>query len=146
MNRTTIPTVFGLAMLCLVGAGTLAVAASPVASAPAIAAEPSAVGPQWADEGRGRVGPRGHAHGRVADGPVRSAARQLRMLERLYRINGRGNEIPALYKDVLTRTQNPQLRTFAYGRLAHAELQPAHPELAIESLRKSVDESLKRVH
>lgn len=142
-----IPALLSLALLCASGAGTVLAAVNPVEHLPSAANEQASTpGPQWNDDRGGRFGRRGHARDRSNDDPVRVAARQLRLLERLYRVNGRGSEIPALYQDVLAHTQNPMLRTFAYGRLARSELRPAHPEQAIESLRKSVDESLQRVH
>src|SRR5579885_3175475 len=42
---------------------------------------------------------------------VRAAVRDLRALDRLYYLSGRGKELPALYQDLLAKTRNPQLRS-----------------------------------
>ena len=93
---------------------------------------------------------RGQRHGRPGfagrqAGPVAATMRDLRALERLYLLDGRGKDIEGLYRDVLARTQNPAIRQFAYGRIARNELKPADAGKAITTLRQSLDENLKRL-
>lgn len=66
----------------------------------------------------------------------------LHALERLYLASGRAKELPALYNDVLAKTQDPQVRTYVYHHLARAQAAPANPDQAIATLRKSLDENL----
>lgn len=77
--------------------------------------------------------------------PVGATLRNLRELERLYLIDGRAQEIPALYRDVLARTQNPAVREFAFRRIARNELKPGDADKAIATLRQSLDENLQRL-
>ncbi|TDR48551.1 hypothetical protein DFR29_101171 [Tahibacter aquaticus] len=101
-------------------------------------------GPQAAPH-RGQRHGRGNFAGRQGGGPVAMAMRDLRALERLYLLDGRGKDIEGLYRDVLARTQNPAIRQFAYGRIARNELKPADAGKAITTLRQSLDENLKRL-
>lgn len=75
---------------------------------------------------------------------VRASVMDLRAIDRLYAAAGRTKELPAFYRDVLVRTQNPMLRNFIYLRLARLQSAPAQPEAAIATLRQSLDENLKR--
>ena len=75
-------------------------------------------------------------------GPHTGAAADLHALERLYQDAGRSKELPALYNDVLARTQDPMLRTYVYHRLARLQMQPANVDQAAATLRKSLDENL----
>jgi hypothetical protein len=92
------------------------------------------------DHGRGQHGGWGH-HGR---GGMRNAGviGDLRALERVYVMNGRTKELPALYNEVLAKSQNPMVREYAYRHLARAQMQPQNVDAAIATLRKSLDESL----
>jgi hypothetical protein len=135
-----------LALAALLAAGSgLALSSLPSAQA---AAEPAAA----ATHESPRAGERGMRHGRRggafaarAAGPVQSTIRDLRALERLYYIDGRGKDVEGLYRDVLAKTQNPAVRQFAYGRIARNELRPASTGEAIATLRQSLDENLKRL-
>ena len=91
------------------------------------------------DHGRGDRGGWGH-HGRG----MRNAGviGDLRALERLYVMNGRAKELPALYNEVLAKSQNPMVRDYAYRHLARAQMQPQNVDAAIATMRKSLDESL----
>lgn len=101
-------------------------------------------GPKWGhggdrDHGRGEHGGWGHGHGGPEDGGVIG---DLRSLERLYVTTGRQKELPALYNDVLAKSQNPRVRDYAYRHLARAQMQPQNVDAAIATLRKSLDENL----
>ncbi|MGE7138030.1 hypothetical protein ACQKIE_10425 [Luteibacter sp. NPDC031894] len=92
------------------------------------------------DHGHGQHGGWGQ-HGR---GGMRNAGviGDLRALERVYVMNGRAKELPALYNEVLAKSQNPMVRDYAYRHLARAQMQPQNVDAAIATLRKSLDESL----
>jgi len=66
-------------------------------------------------------------------------------LERLYILDGRAKDVPALYQDLLTRTQNAQLRSFAYARIAKQQARPANPTQVIATVKQALDENLSRV-
>lgn len=92
--------------------------------------------PGWDhDHDRGMRGDR-------AAGPAGQVIETLRQIEHLYRMDGKTRDIQALYENVLTRTQNPMVRRFAYKRLARAQMKPTGTRQAIATLRKSLDESL----
>nr|WP_063573407.1 hypothetical protein [Luteibacter rhizovicinus] len=50
--------------------------------------------------------------------------------------------MPALYNEVLAKSQNPRVRDYAYRHLARAQMQPTNVDAAISTLRKSLDENL----
>lgn len=134
-----------LAALLVAGSG-IALFSLPEAQAAAEAT----TGPAAQESPRGgergmRHGRRGGAFAARTGGPVQSTIRDLRALERLYLVDGRAKDIEGLYRDVLTRTQNPAVRQFAYGRIARNELRPANTGEAIATLRQSLDENLKRL-
>lgn len=79
---------------------------------------------------------------RMEHGPGMGAMADLHSLERLYREAGREKELAGIYNDVLARSQNPHLRTYAYHRLARLQAQPANLDQAIATLRKSLAENL----
>ena len=103
-------------------------------------------GPKWGhggDHDRGdRDGDRGgwghHGRGPEDDGVIGD----LRSLERIYVMAGRSKDLPALYNEVLAKSQNPRVRNYVYEHLARAQLQPSNPDAAIATLRKSLDENL----
>lgn len=137
-------------ILALAGSTVLAVAAVAVHQSSAQAATPSATASAATADGGAR-GPRGWLRGRgerleaLRSSPVFQTVRNLRELERLYLIDGRAQEIPALYRDVLQKTENPMVRQFAYQRIALNELRPDDVDKSIATLRQSLDESLKRL-
>ncbi|MBB3225733.1 hypothetical protein FHW69_000323 [Luteibacter sp. Sphag1AF] len=94
-------------------------------------------GGQHGDRG-GQHGWGGH-HGMREQGGVIG---DLRGLERLYIMQGRAKELPALYNEVLAKSQNPRVRDYAYSHLARAQMQPGNADAAIATLRKSLDENL----
>lgn len=129
--------------LLIAGTAALAIAqdAAPNAPAPAPKAAPKAApmmgnGPQ---PGRGNDGFRG---GPGFGGPSSPVIDDLRALEHLYMVSGRTKELPALYNEVLSKSQDPRVRTYAYHQLARVQSAPANPDQAIATLRKSLDENL----
>lgn len=75
-------------------------------------------------------------------GPVFAAIADLKGIQRLYMLQGRRKEIADLYRYVLSKTQNPILRNYAYRHLARAELQVTNADQAIATLRQNLDENL----
>ncbi|PTR28631.1 hypothetical protein C8J98_108213 [Luteibacter sp. OK325] len=88
------------------------------------------------DHGRGEWA--GHGRGKEQGGVIGD----LHSLERLYVLTGRSKELPALYNEVLAKSQNPRVRDYAYRHLARVQMQPANVDTAISTLRKSLDENL----
>jgi hypothetical protein len=87
----------------------------------------------------------GHHHGK-GHLEARAAIHDLREIKHLYLEAGRANQLPALYQDVLTKTQDPFVRNYTYQQLARAELRPADPDKAIATLRTSLNENLTRLN
>lgn len=147
MQRKTL--LASAATLLLAGSAAFAFAqdASPKApNAPAAQSAQSAQahdhqGMKWnrGDRERGQHGGWGHGRGGMRDAGVIG---NLRALERLYVMNGRTKELPALYNEVLAKSQNPRVREYAYRHLARAQMQPQNVDAAIATLRKGLDESL----
>lgn len=77
---------------------------------------------------------------------ARAAIHDLREIKHLYMETGRANQLPALYQDTLSKTQDPFVRNYAYQQLARAELRPADPDKAIATLRTSLNENLTRLN
>jgi hypothetical protein len=75
-------------------------------------------------------------------GPESPVIGDLNALERLYRESGRSKELPALYDEVLAKSQDPRVRTYVYHQLARLQAAPANTDQAIATLRKSLDENL----
>ncbi|AIF47216.1 hypothetical protein [Dyella japonica] len=97
-------------------------------------------GPDFAGPGPGFGRP---GFGRMGfDGPESPVIGDLRALEHLYREGGRSKELPALYNDVLSKSQDPRVRTYVYHQLARLQSAPASTDQAIATLRKSLDENL----
>lgn len=68
----------------------------------------------------------------------------LRGLERLYLRAGRSKDLAALYREVLTKSQDPRVRDYVYRHLARLQAQPANYDQAIATLRQGLDENLTR--
>ena len=79
---------------------------------------------------------------RMEHGPGMGAMADLHALERLYRTAGREKELAGIYNEVLGKSQDPHLRTYAYHHLARLQAQPANVDQAIATLRKSLSENL----
>lgn len=145
MERKTL--IASAASLLLAGSAAFAFAQDAAPQAPAAPAARSAPaapdqGPKW---GHGPAGAQGHGgwghHGR--GGMERGGViGDIRGLERLYIQSGRQKELPALYNEVLAKSQNPRVRDYAYRHLARAQMQPQNVDAAIATMRKSLDESL----
>jgi hypothetical protein len=140
-------------ILALAGSAALAIAAVVAHPSSALAAAPAGTSDNStaqaaADSTPGRGG---HRKGRgerlvaLKNNPVFQTIRNLRELERLYLVDGRAQDIPALYREVLAKTQNPAVRQFAYNRIARNELKPGDVDQAIATLRQGLDESLQRL-
>lgn len=140
-------------ILALAGSTALAIAAfvmhPPSALAATNAGTPADSTAQAAsDPAPGRSGHhrgRGERLAALKGNPVFQTMRTLRELERLYLIDGRAQDIPALYREVLAKTENPAVRQFVYRRVARNELKPGDVDQAITTLRRSLDESLQRL-
>jgi hypothetical protein len=135
-------------ILALAGSTVLAIAAVAAHQSAAHAATPAATTATTAADTPARQGwhrGRGERLAALRNNPVFQTVRNLHELERLYLIDGRAQEIPALYRDVLSRTENPVVRQFAYQRIARNELKPGDVDKSIATLRLSLDESLKRL-
>ncbi len=76
--------------------------------------------------------------------PTRAALMDLRAIEKLYYVEGRGKDLPAFYDEILGKTNNPRLRNYIYMRKARLQMVPANTDKAIATLRQSLDENLKR--
>jgi len=149
MQRKTLLT-SALVLLVVAGGGyAIAQDAAPKsAPAPAAKAMPAPRGPQtghgdtpgFTGDGPGFDRP---GFGRPGfDGPGSPVIEDLQALEHLYRESGRSKDLQALYNDVLSKTQDPRVRTYVYHHLARLQSAPANTEQAIATLRKSLDENL----
>jgi predicted negative regulator of RcsB-dependent stress response len=110
--------------------------ASPAQPAPATKVQPAPrhAGAPMDHAMHRRFMERGHGMG--------GAMADLRSLERLYREAGRDREMTAVYQDVLAKSQDPRLRTYAYHQLARLQARPANIDQAAATLRKSLAENL----
>jgi hypothetical protein len=137
MSRTTLlaPVLALLLASPLAGAQDAPAATAASAAAPAPHAGPA--------PHSGRIGLDQRMHRLHRDhGPGMGAFADLRALERLYREDGREKELTGLYNEVLAKSQDPHLRTYAYHRLARLQARPANVDQAIATLRKSLAENL----
>jgi hypothetical protein len=96
-------------------------------------------------DGFHRPGMMGHG-GQWRHDPAHSAIADLHGIERLYVLNGRVNDLGTLYKHVLDKTQNPEVRRYVYRHLARSEMKPANVDQAIATLQKGLDEDLARLN
>lgn len=150
MNRKFL--LAGVATLLIAGTGTFALAQTSTtpAAAPATTAQPAA---KPGMPMHGKFMKHGNRHGFMHHrgmrghqfGPAGAVIADLRHMERLYTEAGKSSELPALYNDVLGRTQDPHVRNYVYARLARAQLRPSDTNAAIGTLRKSLDENLTRL-
>jgi hypothetical protein len=150
MNRKTL--LAGVATLLIAGTGTFALAqtATTPATAPSAATQPTA---KPGMPMHGKFMQHGNRHGFMhhrgmrghRSGPAGAVISDLRHIERLYMETGKSRELPALYNDVLSRTQDARVRNYVYARLARAQLRPSDTSAAIGTLRKSLDENLTRL-
>lgn len=113
--------------------------------APAAFAQTTAAADPPASAGHDGGWKHGHHHG-MGHMSARAAIHDLREIKHLYLETGRANQLPALYQDVLSKTQDPFVRNYAYQELARAELRPADPDKAIATLRTSLNENLAKLN
>nr|WP_243050736.1 hypothetical protein [Dyella sp. RRB7] len=123
--------------LLIAGTAALAVAQDAAPNAPAAAPKAAPAPGHGGDGFRG-----GPGFGPGFGGPGSAVIDDLRALEHLYKVSGRSKELPALYNEVLSKSQDPRVRTYVYHQLARAQSAPANPDQAIATLRKSLDENL----
>jgi hypothetical protein len=118
--------------------------ASPLAMAQDAPPAPPASSPHTQPASRPDHGAMGHRmhRMRMRHGPEMGAFADLHALERLYRESGRDKELSGLYNEVLAKSQDPELRTYAYHQLARLQAKPANVDQAIATLRKSLSENL----
>ncbi|MGY3229524.1 hypothetical protein ACVWWJ_001008 [Luteibacter sp. HA06] len=149
MQRKTL--IASAASLLLAGSTAFAFAQDAAPQSPSAPAARSAQaggpagGPKWGHgdhDGRGGEHGRGEWAGHGRGKEQGGAIGDLHSLERLYVLTGRSKELPALYNDVLAKSQNPRVRDYAYRHLARAQMQPTNVDAAISTLRKSLDENL----
>ncbi len=148
-RKTLLASVLALAVA---GAATLVVAQDVAPGAPPAGAAGKAGprphdgmddfmgGPDGIGPGFGRPGA---GFGRMGfEGPSSPVIGDLAALERLYRESGRTKELAAAYNDVLSKSQDPRVRTYVYHQLARVQSAPTNTDQAIATLRKSLDENL----
>jgi len=171
MSRTRFAAPLILAIVALATAGSFAATAKPEPAPKTQAAQPQDDENDWDERGwnergggfedhEGGPGHRGHHGGhrgqrggmgdhrmafRAAKDPSASVMRDLVSLERMYRRNGKAEEVPGLYRDILARTNDPAVRHMAGGRLARLEWEAGNKDAAIEQMRKNLDADLKRL-
>ncbi len=93
----------------------------------------------------GMHGGKYHGMGRH-HGPAGAVIGDLRQISRLYIMDGKIRPLEGLYKEVLGKTQNPMVRNYVYRELARLQARPRDTGAAIATLRKSLDENLKRLN
>ncbi|MGH8377625.1 MAG: hypothetical protein ACRER7_01615 [Gammaproteobacteria bacterium] len=82
----------------------------------------------------------------LRSGPVGAAIADLDGMRRLYLLQGKRQDLADLYRYVLSKTQNPVLRNYAYRHLARAELKVTNADQALATLRQNLDENLTRLN
>ncbi len=94
---------------------------------------------------RGAMARRGALARVIAQDPAMATVINLRALERATRRDGKPDEVLAIYRDVLTRTQDPLVRNFAHYRIARLEMRDDDARAALAALRANLDENLARL-
>lgn len=148
MQRKTL--IASAAFLLLTGSTAFAFAQDAAPQSPSAPAARSAQagGQKWGHDGHDGHGGWGGEHGRGEWAKHGRGKQQggvigdLHSLERLYVLTGRSKELPALYNEVLAKSQNPRVRDYAYRHLARVQMQPTNVDASIATLRKSLDENL----
>lgn len=129
------------ALALLLAASPYAMAQTQPATTPASAAQAAPAKPMAWQHGKHHDGMRGmrDMHRGAARGGVIG---DLRQLERLYLVSGRSKEMASVYQHVLSQSQDPRVRDYAYHRLARLQAQPTNVDQAIATLKKGLDENL----
>jgi hypothetical protein len=81
----------------------------------------------------------------IQNNPAAAVVVNLRAIERVYWRDGRVGELPAFYREVLTRTDDPLVRNFVNYRLARLERMGGDTQGALQALRRNLDENLGRL-
>jgi hypothetical protein len=146
MNRKSL--LAGIAGLLIAGGGSFAMAQNAPAAAPTPAPSTQNAAKPDMPMHRMRMMHRGEHRGMHGHrfGPGGAVIADLHKIERLYMQSGKASQLPALYDDVLARTQDARVRNYVYARLARAQSRPANTDAAIATLRKSLDENLTRLN
>jgi hypothetical protein len=120
--------------------------AAPLAVAVANTAPLGAFASAGADTHAQRWEQRQQARLEAIGDPARMAMRQMRWIERIYLRQNQPDAAQAMYRDVLTRTEDVALRNFANARLARlAVWQPRDLDAALAELRRGLDDNLARI-
>lgn len=95
-------------------------------------------------QGRGQL--RAQRALRIASEPALAAMVQMRMIERIHLRQNHPDAAAAMYRNVLTRTQDTRLRNFATMRLARVVAwQPRDLDETLVELQRGLDENLAKV-
>lgn len=143
-----------LAAVLIAGGGMALAQTAPSTPAPAPQATPMPMHGTGAM--RQHPGMRGGMHGGMHGGmrhrmgrhhgPAGAVIGDLRQMSRLYIMDGKIRQLEQLYKDVLGKTQNPMVRTYVSRKLARLQARPRDTGAALATLRRSLDENLKRLN
>jgi hypothetical protein len=128
----------------IIAAAALAVQApSAVAAAP----ERGAIAAAACGEGRcaRAAGGRRAALRAIANSPAAAVIINLRAIERVYRSEGRDKDLPAFYREQLTRTEDPLVRNFVHYRIARLEMRDDDAAAALEALQRNLVENYGRL-
>lgn len=79
---------------------------------------------------------------RDASPQERAVLGDLRRLEHLYVIDGRGADLAALYQDVLAKTQNATVQAAVQARLERLQSRPADAAARIQTLTERLNQDL----
>jgi predicted negative regulator of RcsB-dependent stress response len=148
MNRNTVAAFMAggvLAGAIAIGFGAHAAPAVPLEDAASLvgAAALAHPGPSHGQR-RGPMGRRA-AMLRALEDPALATIVNLRALERIYRHEGRADDVEALYRDVLAKTDNATVRNFANLRLARIAMRGKDAKAAQETLQRNLQENLARL-
>lgn len=115
-------------------------AADPVAEATTLCGPPC----QAAATGRTSLRAARLAHA-VRNDPGLAVVINLGAIERVYRQQGREQELGAFYRDVINRSKDPLVRNFVNYRLARIELRAKDGKAALDALTRNLEENLRRL-
>lgn len=77
--------------------------------------------------------------------PAVAVLLNLRAIERLYRRDGRIQELPVFFREQLAKTENPVVRNFLNYRIAALELRGDDATAALDTLRRNLEENYRRL-
>ena len=140
MRYLAIPA-FAAAVLC----GSIAAAQAPTPASPAPDPRAERIERWQATRHAGRGARGAHLAATMRNDPAVAVVINLRAIERAYRADGRGNDVPAFYRAQLARTQDPVVRNFVNFRLAKLEMREDDAKGALEALMRNLDENYARM-